>query len=159
MQYASMAMQGIGDLFYSLADMEDEQTKESFEKQKGLQIAGATMSMLGGITAAISGLFTTKSGPWDIALAAIQAASIAASGIANIVQIRRQTFDGKGGGTVTPNTSTGGISAVQAPLTYTEEINSASIESNTRDASVVVMEKDISDTQSRVRVSSKEATF
>jgi len=43
--------------------------------------------MLVGITAAISGLFTTKSGPWDIALAAIQAAAIAASGIANITQI------------------------------------------------------------------------
>lgn len=66
--------------------------EKQFENVKALQIAVSTIQMLTGITTALSGAFTTKSGPWDIALAASQAASIAASGIANISKISSTTL-------------------------------------------------------------------
>ena len=49
--------------------------------------------MLTGVTTALSGLFTTKTGPWDIALAVTQAAAIAAAGLVNIRKIQNQTYD------------------------------------------------------------------
>lgn len=159
-QAAAQAMQGISQIFNSLADMEDGQTKESFEKQKGLQIAGATMNMLGGITAAISGLFTTKSGPWDIALAAIQAAAIAASGIANIAKIKQQKFDGSGSNvsSARASISTSALTAA-SPVQYTQDIQGASIESALKDTRVYVTEADITNTQHRVNVAESESRF
>lgn len=73
-------------------EITEEEGEKRFETVKGLQIAVSTMQMLTGITSALSGAFTTKSGPWDIALAAAQAASIAASGIANISKISNTTL-------------------------------------------------------------------
>lgn len=156
-QAAAQAMQGVSQIFSSLAEMEDGQTKESFEKQKGLQIAGATMNMLGGITAAIAGLFTTKSGPWDIALAAIQAASIAAAGIANIAKIKQQTFDGKGASAASATIRP--AAALSAPVQYTQDIQGASIESAIKDTRVYVTETDITDTQRKVTLAETESTF
>ena len=72
-----------------VASSQDTSNKEGFEKSKKLQIASATIQMLTGIATAMSGVFTTKTGPWDIALAAIQAGSIAASGIMNINKIKQ----------------------------------------------------------------------
>lgn len=159
-QAAAQAMQGISQIFSSLAEMEDGQTKESFEKQKGLQIAGATMNMLGGITAAIAGLFTTKSGPWDIALAAIQAAAIAASGIANIAKIKQQKFDGSGSNvsSARASISTAALTAT-SPVQYTQDIQGASIESAIKDTRVYVTEADITNTQQRVNVAESESRF
>ena len=72
----SAASDFVTTLLDGIADQQDTNNKEGFEKSKKLQIASATIGMLTGITNAIAGLFTTKSGPWDIALAAIQAAQL-----------------------------------------------------------------------------------
>lgn len=155
------AANGIADILNSIASMQDENDKEGFERSKNLQIAASTINMLTGITAAISGLFTTKSGPWDIALAAIQAATIAASGIANIVKIKNTKFDDNG--TSSASASVPSASAISAsviqPAQYEQAVDNAQLETKIGDTRVYVTEEDITNTQKRVNVQEQENTY
>ena len=152
-RYATAA-NSIGSIFTSLGDLMEDGTEE----QKALQIMGATINMLGGITAAIAGAFTTHSGPWDIALAALQAAAIAASGAATIAKMSKTTKDNaKSSSSYRPNTSS--MTNLIAPVQYTRDVDNAQIEGAIKDSKVYVVESDITDTQNRVKVSESEATF
>jgi len=141
-----------------LADSQDKSNKEGFEKSKKLQIASATINMLAGITAAIAGLFTTKSGPWDIALAAIQAATIAASGAIQINKIKKTTFEGASG--TAANISGSASSAmIIPPVQYSNAVTGASIDGNIKDSRVYVTETDIKNTMNKVSVQENENIF
>lgn len=146
----------ISDLLTSIADEQDQNNKEGFEKSKKLQIAAATINMLTGITTAISGLFTTKSGPWDIALAAIQAASIAAAGAANIAKIKKQQYNSSSSSNVSASVRT---STITPPAQYTQAVQNANIESKLADTRVYVVESDINKTGRRVTVQETENTY
>lgn len=158
-QVAGAAFSAIGDMMYGLAAEQDETNKEGFEKSKKMQIAGATMQMLGGIATAISGAFTTKSGPWDIALAAIQAAMIGAVGGVQIAKIAKMKYNGGGssGAAATPNVSA--MTTLQAPVQYTQDVQGASIEGAIKDTKVYVTEGDISDTQKKIDVAESENRY
>lgn len=137
----------------------DTSNKEGFEKSKKLQIASATIGMLVGITNAVSGLFTTKSGPWDIALAAIQAAAIATTGGIQIAQIKKQTYEG---GSSTGNLNPPSINTaalMSSPINYTTEIQGANAMEDVADTRVYVVESDISDTVKKVQVAEDESTY
>lgn len=156
-QLAASAFAAGAALMKGLADEQDANSKEGFEKQKKYQIAAATMSMLAGVTAALSGLFTTKSGPWDIALAAIQAGIITATGIAQIVKIKQQKFEGGSSASASP--STGAMSNIIAPVQYTQDVQGAEIEGAIKDSKVYVVESDITDAQDKVEVAESEARY
>lgn len=142
----------------SVADQQDQNTKEGFEKSKKLQIASATIQMFTGIATALSGAFTTKTGVWDLVLAGIQAASIAASGIMNINKIKNTKFDG--GGSVSANVNSGAInSMVIPPVQYTQAVQAASTEGAIKDTKVYVTETDISNTITKVNVQETENTY
>lgn len=163
---ATASMQAMGSIFGSIADMyeqNNEQDKKSMQKAKNLRIAGATMDMLGGITAALAGAFTTKTGPWDWIIAGIQASTILASGIANIAKIRNTDTSGN---SASSTSSGGGIGAVvnppaivqQVPVTRTltgvaeeERLNQAQ--------KVYVVYDDIAQVGRKVEVTENEATF
>lgn len=151
-RYATAAT-SIGSIFSSLGDLMEEGTEE----QKALQIMGATINMLGGITAAVAGAFTTHSGPWDIALAALQATAIAASGAATISQMVRTNKSNASSSKSTPNTSA--INNIIAPVQYTQDVQGANIEGAIKDSRVYVVESDITNTQNKVKVSENEAFF
>lgn len=139
-----------------IADQQDQNNKEGFERSKKLQIASATIQMFTGIATALAGAFTTKSGPWDIALAAIQAATIAASGILNINKIKNTTFDG--GGAATP--SAGAVNAtIMPPVQYSNAVQGAELNGNIQNTKVFVLESDIVDTISKVSVQETENTY
>lgn len=139
-----------------IADQQDQTNKEGFEKSKKLQIASATIQMFTGIATALAGAFTTKTGPWDIALAAIQAATIAASGILNINKIKNTTFDG--GGASTP--SAGAVNAtIVPPVQYSQAVQGASTEGAIANQKVYVTESDIVDTIGKVSVQESENTY
>lgn len=144
----------VADSLQSLAESMDQNDKKQFESAKKLQIAATTINTLAGITAALSGLFTTKTGPWDIALATLQAASIAAAGYANIQQIRRQSFDGS-----SSLNSSSINSTLVAPTQYTQAVQNANIESKLGDNRVYVVESDINKTGHRVSVQETENTY
>lgn len=146
-----------------LGEITEDEGRKQFEVVKGMEIGVATMQMLTGITAALSGAFTTKSGPWDIALAAIQAASIAASGIINIAKIRKTQFNAKGGG------STASTPAIQAAPTVTTDVPQTRVVTNAEDEQtlnermqaqrVYVVYSDIEGAGRQVQVQQQESSF
>lgn len=152
-QRYSIAASGIGQIFTNLGEF----MEEGSEEQKAMQIMGATINMLGGITAAIAGAFTTHTGPWDIALAAIQATAIATNGAATIAKMAKTNKYNASSISASPNASA--VSSIQAPIQYTQDVQGASIENAIKDTRVYVVESDISNTQNRVDVTESEARF
>lgn len=160
----SAALNSASQILSAIDANMDKSNREGFEKSKNLQIAMATINMLAGITAAVSGLFTTKSGPWDIALAAIQAATIATTGGIQIANIKKQKYDGSGGGNVgnlngagaSPNVSMESL----IPINYTKEVmtDTETTEMN-KGNRVYVVESDISNTQKNVEVKETNSSF
>lgn len=151
---ASNFITGILD---SVADQQDTSNKEGFEKAKKLQIASATIQMFTGIATALSGAFTTKTGVWDLVLAGIQAATIAASGIMNINKIKNTKFDG--GGASASVSSAAVSNMVMPPVQYSSAVQGASTEGAIKDTKVYVTETDIADTQRKVSVQESENTY
>lgn len=167
-------------LLSALANKQDEKTKEGFEKSKKLQIASASMNIASGIASALAGLFTTKTGPWDLILAATQAATIAANGNAQIKAIKAQTFDGGGGGDTTISTpsvntnniSIGSSSTGVGAVPNVDIAKSVQIDNNANYVNgggndtnfnqpqmVYVLESDITDTQNKVRLAEGNSNF
>lgn len=159
-QVAGVAFAAVGTMLQGLAAEQDTSNKEGFEKSKKLQIAAATMQMFSGIAMALSGVFTTKTGPWDIALAVIQAGLIGTMSAMQIAKIKQTQFNGGGStsaSSATPNASA--VSSVIAPVQYTQDVQGASIEGAIQDSRVYVVESDITDTQDRVAVTESEARY
>ena len=150
--YTSLA-DGIGSIIGSISDMMEEGTAE----QKGLAIAATTIQMLTGIATALSGAFTTKTGPWDIALAAVQAASIAAAGIASITKISQVKSDGSGASISVPSVNMGAVVA-SAPE-FVQSVDGAMTQTAITDQKVYVTEHDITETQKKVEVAQNRATY
>ena len=139
-----------------IADQQDQTNKEGFEKSKKLQIASATIQMFTGIATALAGAFTTKSGPWDIALAAIQAATIAASGAIQINKIKSTKFDG--GGSATP--SAGAVNAtIVPPVQYSQAVQGAELNGNIQNTKVYVLESEISNVSNAIKTQVDENTY
>jgi hypothetical protein len=157
-------LNGVSQILSEIQSGIDTRNEEGFEKSKKLQIAMATINMLGGITAALAGAYTTKTGPWDWVLAGIQAATIATAGGIQIANISKQTYDGSGGNVgnlnggvgVSPNISM----ADMIPINYTKEVLSdtetAELNKNNR---VYVVESDITETQNDVAVKETNSSF
>ena len=150
--YASLAG-NIGDIIGSISDMMEEGTNE----QKGLAIASTTIQMLVGIATALSGAFTTKTGIWDIALAATQAASIAAAGIASIAKIKAVKPDGSGSSIDVPSINMGSVAAVSPEFAPT--MTGYQAQTALMDHRVYVLEHDITETQNKVQVAESRATY
>ena len=154
------ALGGIVDALNEVASTQDVNTREGFEKQKKLGIAAATIQMIQGITTALAGAFTTKSGPWDLILGILQAGSIFASGMIQINKIKKMQFNSSSssvGGSA--SVSSGAVSSIVAPVQYTQDIQGASIEESIKNTRVYVTESDITNTQRRVAVAEDENRY
>lgn len=156
-QTFTSTLQGVSNILGALQEGIDTTNKEGFEKNKKIQTANATIGMLVGITNALAGMFTTKTGPWDLILAGIQAASIAASGAIQISNIQKQTFDGGNASAVaTPNLSV----AESMPVQYTKEIlTDTETEKLNQPIKCYVLENDIREAHNKVDVAEGNATF
>ena len=144
----------IADILSSAADDQDQNNREGFERAKKLQVAAATINMLTGVTTALSGLFTTKTGPWDIALAVTQAAAIAAAGLVNIRKIQNQTYDSSSSVSASVGSST-----ITPPTQYTQAVENANLETKLGDTRVFVLESDIQRVGKRVSIQESENTY
>lgn len=159
-QVMTASFQSASSLLETLASNEDANTKEGFEKQKKMQIAAATMNMLGGLISTWTSVMNPANA-WmtiwgQIAMGAIQSASILGMGIANIQKIKQTSFDGGS----TPSVSSGAIaSSVIAPQAYSQSVQGASTEQSIQDTRVYVLESDISNTQGRVSVQETENRY
>lgn len=153
------AGQAMSSILGEVADMYEqngEANEESLKKAKNIRIAGATMDMLGGITAAIAGAFTTKSGPWDFVLAGIQAATILASGIANIAKIKQTDTSGNSGASSAVVTPPAMVQQVPVTRTLTGAAEEERLNESRR---VYVVYDDIAQAGHKVEVTENEATF
>ena len=146
----------ITSLLNGLADQQDQKNKEGFEKSKKLQIAGATIQMLAGITTAIAGAFTSKTGPWDWILAGLQAASIATTGALQIAKIKSTNFEG--GGSATPSASAVNATIIP-PVQFSQAVQGASTEGAIQNQRVYVTESDIVGTINKVSVQEQENSY
>ena len=165
--YGNMAVAGLGaasSMMNALAEQQDETSEEGFEKQKKLQIASATISMLQGMLGAFSQSMAAFAFPLGPIIGAAMSALVAATGIMQINQIKKQRFDGGESGTVasTPSASPS-ITAVKAmggpavnPVT---NIEGASTDGVVQESRVWVSETDITDTQKKVRTVESESTY
>lgn len=146
----------ITSLLNGLADQQDQNNKEGFEKSKKLQIAGATIQMLAGITTAIAGAFTSKTGPWDWILAGLQAATIATTGALQIAKIKSTNFEG--GGSATPSASAVNATIIP-PVQYSNAVQGASTEGAIANQKVYVTESDIVGTINKVQTQEQENSY
>lgn len=173
---------GIADLMSNVADawsdniqrqvdagkISEEEGEKQFENVKAMQIAVATIQMITGIVTALSGTWTTKTGIWDIAIAATQAASIAASGIANIAKIKNTTLGSS-------STASAGSASFALPNlesyapNYTQNLTGAADAANLQgavrsaiegaDIKAYVVESEITGAQKRSSKRNAEATW
>lgn len=158
MQLTSIASGTIVDILNGIADQQDQSNEEGFEKAKKLQIAAATIQMLTGIATALAGTFTTKTGIWDIAIAAAQAASIAASGAINIAKIKNTKYNSSSSST--PSVSSSAVnSTVIPPVQYSQAVQGAQTEQKIGNQKVYVLESDITSTINKVNVAESESRW
>lgn len=146
----------------------EEEAEKEFERVKAIQIAIATINMLQGIASALSGVFTTKSGPWDIALAAIQAAAIGVSGGVNIAKIRNTQL-GSSSSSSTPSTASAmSAASVAAPTiattipevrTITNASDEDAINSRLQNQRVYILSSDIEASQDSIKARTQETSF
>ena len=143
----------IGDIIGSIGDMMEEGSNQ----QKALAIAATTIQTLVGVATAISGAFTTKSGPWDIALAAAQAAAIAASGAASIAKISAVKPNGTASSIDVPSINVGAVASSSPEFAPT--MTGYQTQTAITDQRVYVLEHDITETQNKVAVAEARATY
>ena len=157
-QIAATALSAVAQMMNGLAAEQDTTNKEGFERAKKFQIAGATMSMLAGIASAWASSMQLMF-PANVIVGSLLSAMMLGTGIAQIQKIKSTQFGGgsTGGSNATPNTSA--VSAVTAPVQYTQDVQGASIEGAIKDTKVYVTETDISNTQKRVEVTENEAIY
>lgn len=162
-QMAAAGLNAAAGILNSIAEKQDEESKEGFEKQKKLQIAAATMAMLGGVVSAITSAFNPANAWMTIwgqaGAAAAMTSLVIGTGIAQIASIKKQTFEGGGGNESPVIPSLSAINAMGTPVSATTNIEGASVENEIRDQRVFVLESDITNTQNSVRTAVSEATF
>lgn len=149
----------------ALANEQNTDTKEGFERQKKFQIAGATMSMLSGIMDAWSGAMKL---PWpmNLVVGGANSAMIATLGAIQIAKIKATQFEGGGstsdassGATATATPSMTALQSMQSGVGITTNVQGASTEGQVTDTRVYVLESDIANTTRKVNVAESEATF
>jgi len=150
---------GVANILSTIADAQDTSNKEGFEKSKKLQIASATIQMLTGIATAMAGAFTTHTGVWDIALAAVQAATIAAAGAANIAKIKSTTFNSSNVGSSASISSNAVSSTVIPPVQYSNAIQGASTEQTIGETKYYVAVTEIEKVGNHVNVAESESRY
>jgi hypothetical protein len=106
-------LQGISDIIGAFAGKSKAQQKKAFEAQKKLNIAMATIDTIKGAVSAFTGMTASIPGPIGLALGAVAAAGVVASGVANVKKISSTQFDA--GGSPSASTSGGGAGGSGAP--------------------------------------------
>ena len=171
-QYANIAVSALNvasSMMIALADEQDGQSEEGFEKQKKYQIAAATMSMLSGIvdawTSAMNPANAWMTMAGQIAVGTAMSAMIATTGALQINKIKQQKFGGNSdaatsginGAVAVPSLTA--LQSIDSGVDTTSIIQGASEEGNVNNTKVYVTETDISGTVNKVNVTQAEATF
>ena len=152
------SLNNIADIYAQVNEENGAVSDEVIKRQQDMQIAATVISTLGGIAGMTASIWTSPDTGEFWARLALQIAMttemLTTMGL-NIAQIK----NAKNGNASVSKVSTNGVSAIQAPITYTEDVNGLNISENMKDSRVYVLEKDITNTTNRVLVTSKESRF
>lgn len=154
------AFSATSDLISALSANIDTTTEEGFEKNKVLQKAQTWMNVASGIVSAISTGFQLGpiAGP---IVGALNAATVLASGVAQINNINKQQFD-KASAIGDNATTTPNVASTMLPTAISSTALSTDTETslqNSSDIQVYVLESDITKTQNDVKTKVEESTF
>lgn len=160
-------LSGVVGLLQDLADTQDTNDREGFERSKKLQIAASTISMLQGVVNAVTSAMAPANSWMTIAgqasMAAAMSGMVITSGLLQINKIKKQTFEG---GDNTGDTSTGvsmpsvnTTGLLSSPVNYTSEVRGAQSISDIPETRVVVLESDITSTVNKVKVAQDESVY
>lgn len=152
------SLNNIADIYAQVNEENGTVTDEVIKRQQDMQIAATVISTLGGIAGMTASIWTSPDtgGFWArLALQIAMTTEMLTTMGLNIAQIK----NAKNGNASVSKVSTNGVSAIQAPITYTEDVNGLNISENMKDSRVYVLEKDITNTTNRVMVTSKESRF
>lgn len=147
----------LNTIFSSLVDVAEEGTEE----WKALKVIQATIDTIqGGIAGFMSGVNSGLPAPYNLFLAAATAASVVATGKAQIAKIRstQVSKNSSGGGSVsTPSASAVSVNATQ--VTASRNVQTDEDVANLPDTRVYVLEEDITNAQKKVEVTTENATY
>lgn len=164
---ASSLASGMADIFDSqikqgenLTEEEHKQNEKMFNASKGMKIAQVTIDTIMGSFQAITSAISQMGIVPGAIVGGIMAAGITAGGIASVSKIAKTKYD-RGG-----NSSGGAAGAkvnIPAPAIPKQEavkgVSQQGTEKMDLDTKVYVLESDISNTQSKVKVAESAATF
>ena len=177
---ASDTITSVGNLFGSLSDayeanieaqvkankMSEKEADRQFENVKGLRVAEAVMNTIAGSVGAFMQASATYPAPYGPILGGITAASVLASGFAQIKQIQNTSRSSSSNG------SSASVSAPtynEMPTTFVSNVTSESDIDNLRNAltdslnnsniRAYVVESDISDAQKKTNKRNSETSF
>ena len=155
---------GVSGLLSSIADAyesDTEASEEELKKAKNLRIAGATIDMLSGVVGAISS--AAGMGPVGWVMGAIQAATITATGIANINKIKSQSTSkngGSGGGSVSAAVSAPSVSTnIPTIRTATSASEEDRLNRMASPQKVYILQSDIEAAGSQSKTQIEESSF
>ena len=151
------------DLFSSIADLleaDEKNGKKNAQKVKGLRIASATIDTISGAVGAFASAARDPGGIPGMIIGAANAATITATGVANIAKIKATDVGGSsdGSGSVA-------VSAPSIPLSIPEVRTLTTASDETRlnemidDVQVYVLESDIQAKSNGKKVRVKESSF
>lgn len=148
----------VSDILGSISDTMEQGTEE----WKALKIIQATIDTIqGGIAGFMSGVNSGLPAPYNLILAAATAASVVATGVAQIAKIRStqvsKNSSGGSGSVSTPSASAVSVNATQ--VTATRNVQTDEDIANLPDTRVYVLEEDITNAQKKVEVTTENATY
>lgn len=162
---AGTTFNAMGNMLSGIANAQDQTSREGFEAAKKMNIAAATMSMIGGVVNSLAGIpqyigmfkFMGPAAPAaGIALGSALATTVGVMGAINIAKIASQKFDGGSSGAAT---NTGALNSIVAPVQYSAQVEGASTTDNVDQEQYVVHVSEINAVQSKVRVAENESKF
>lgn len=160
--FAAACFNQIGSTLSQLASQQDDQTKEGFEQQKKLQISAAVMNLMGGLVSAWASAMNPANAwmtVWgQIAMGAVMSAMLAATAGIQIQNIAKRKFS-TDSGTGSASSSAGAALAGPSQVQYANVIDGGAMEESVIGQKVYVVENEITQTQTDVRVAEREAGF
>ena len=157
--FAASCFNQIGSTLSQLAAQQKENDKTGFENQKKLQISAAVMNLMGGLVSAWASAMNPANAwmtVWgQIAMGTIMSAMLAATAGIQIQNIAKRTFSKDTGPSSSANAALAGPSQVQ----YANVIDGGAMEESVIGQKVYVVENEITQTQTDVRVAEREAGF
>jgi len=167
-EWTKQGLTAINDIVSAFAGESEKQQEKAFKIQKATNIAMAVIDTLkGGVSAYMSQIVATD--PTSVVRGAIAAAMVVAAGIANVKKIASTQFKGASASNASGGASASGGGGVQPATPQTNLFGQAnnmntlqgaqSVESQPQVIKAVVVESDITTSQSRVKRMEENATL